>query len=74
MNEPQNQSFHQNQAIVKYLWKPLLVPARADDESYQLSLFKPAQRQLRALTQEVKNFIQGKWTLSRHRYKCWGGF
>lgn len=58
--------------MFSYLWKPLLVPARADDESYQLPLLKPTQRQLRALAQEVKHFIQGKWTLSRHRDKCWG--
>lgn len=58
--------------VSSYLWKPLLAPARADDESYQLSLLKPTQRQLRALTQEVKHFIQSKWTLSRHRDKCWG--
>lgn len=58
--------------VSSYLWEPLLAPARADDESYQLSLLKPTQWQLRALTQEVKHFIQGKWTLSRHRDKCWG--
>lgn len=62
-----------SQISYTYLWEPLLVPARANDKSYQLTLLKPTQWQLRALTQEVKHLIQGKWTLSRHRYKCCGG-
>ncbi|KAG7223165.1 hypothetical protein INR49_015773 [Caranx melampygus] len=45
-----------------YLREPLLVPARADDERYQLPFLKPAQRELRALTQEVKHLIQGSTT------------
>jgi len=56
-----------------YLREPLLVPARADDESYQLPFLKPTQRQLGTLTQEVQHFIQGQRTHAGHGDKRWRG-
>ena len=65
--------FYTSYCEMTYLRKPLLVPARANDESHQLSLLKPAQWEFRALTQEIQHLIQGEGTLSRHRDECWEG-
>lgn len=61
-------------ALFMYLRKPFLVPAWADDERNQLSLFKPTQGQLWTQTQEVQHFIQRERTRAGHRNKSWTTF
>lgn len=54
-------------SAVSHRCELVLVPQRADNESHQTTLLKPAQRQLWTEGEEVTHLVQVERTLAGHR-------
>lgn len=54
-------------ALLSHRCELVLVPQRADNESHQTTLLKPAQRQLWTEGEEVTHLVQVERTLAGHR-------